>query len=154
MRNLLSFLALIISLAGVGISLTREEIRCWVGLSSDACQSSGTLQSPGLTPQSSPTSRQETDSTEVKRESSPPASPVKAMDKPIVGTQDLSPVPETQPSPTAEKQDTAVAPTVAKESTAPPVPSQEASQPIEVIPPPSESGQPLEVTPPPTNSTP
>ena len=154
MRNLLSFLALIISLAGVGISVTREEIRCWVGLSSNACQSSGTLQSPGLTRNSSPNLRQETDSTEVNRELSSPTSPVKAIDKSTVETQDLSPVPETQPSPTAEKQDAAVAPTVAKESATPPVSSEEASQPIEVIPPPPESGQPLEVTPPPTTSTP
>ena len=147
MRNLLSFLALIISLAGVGISLTREEIRCWVGLSSNACQSSRPLESPVLRPQS------------PQLTPSSPAAPVKAIDKPTeetsqptVGTQGLSPVSATKPSPIAETQDSEVAPTVAKEPESPPVSSEEASQPIEVIPPPPS--QPLEVTPPPTPSTP
>ena len=147
MRNLLSFLALIISLAGVGISLTREEIRCWVGLSANSCQSSRPFQSPVLDPQSAPTLRRETDGREIIRESSPPATAVKAIDKPTEST-----TPETKPSPAAETENSEVAPTVAKEPAPPTTPSQKASQPLEVIPPPAESSQPIEVTPPPATS--
>lgn len=150
MRNLLSFLALIISVAGLGISLTREEIRCWVGLPSNACQSSRPFQLPVVAPQSSPTLRQDTDSREVIRESSPPATAVKTIDKTTEANSKPpeSTVPETKPSPAAEKQNSEVVPTVAKESAPTTTPSQEASQPIEVIPPPNESSQPIQVTPP------
>jgi hypothetical protein len=159
MRNLLSFFALIISLAGVGISLTREEIRCWVGLSSNACQSSLPLQPPVIRPQSPPTVRQETETRETNRESSPSAATVDTGDnrktnresppltatvdtenKPTeenvqstVGAPGLS-APETKPSPLTEPQNSEVAPTLAKESIPPTTSSEKASQPIEVIP--------------------
>lgn len=38
-RDMLAMTALIVSVTGIGVSLAREEVRCYLGLSSTACES-------------------------------------------------------------------------------------------------------------------
>jgi hypothetical protein len=40
MRNFVTFIALMVSMAGIFVSLAREELRCKLGLSAEACQPS------------------------------------------------------------------------------------------------------------------
>lgn len=165
MRDVLTVFAVIISMTGVVISLTREELRCWVGLPSTTCQSSRpeTDPSPNLN-SPLPASR------EARRVQSPPQVAIPS-DSVLPATEAATtapnptrnkPAPASQDTP-AGSQTTEVAPPARGVSQAasqtlnssPPSPSEpsQRSQPIEVIPPPSEAAnqvsQPLEVIPPP-----
>lgn len=148
MRNAFSFLALILSLVGIGISLTREEIRCWVGLPSNTCQSS--LPAPQLS--ASPPPRLPV----LPSPAAPSPAPVTAAPKAV--KEDSKPtaaaIPDDNPSQADGQRDSGVAPVGEKELAPTAAASQESSQPIEVIPPTAESSQPIEVIAPPASSNP
>jgi hypothetical protein len=128
MRDLLTLVALIVSSAGVIVSLTREEVRCYLGLPSTACQTSSREASPRL----------------ENRE------PEKVTDSPSLPTNLANPLPSSEVD-NQTSRSLQVPPTEPPASTAVSVPSsqpesgsgseetQTHSIPLEVIPPPSEA---------------
>jgi hypothetical protein len=163
MRDVLTVFAVIISMTGVVISLTREELRCWAGLASTACQSSRPETAPSPNFNSPlPASR------EAKRVQSPSQAPSDSVLPATEGATTAPKLTRNEPAPASQDTPTGsqpmeVAPPASGVSQAanqtpnspPPSPSEQSqgSQPIEVIPPPSEAAnqvsQPLEVIPPP-----
>ncbi len=139
MKNILTLLALFISISGIGVSLAREEVRCLIGLDS-RCQSRK-LPTKEIQParkvvntKAEPSSVRSTLSEpekEIKKQPLQAETPV---------TKEL-PVEETT-SPIGTKQ-------TDKNPVIEAIPEPK-SQPLEVIPP-QEGGQAIEVIPPPEN---
>ncbi|MBR8829842.1 MAG: hypothetical protein N5P05_001201 [Chroococcopsis gigantea SAG 12.99] len=132
MKNILTLLALLISVSGIGVSLAREEVRCLLGLESSC--SAGKLPEKEIAPAEKATNPQP-ETTKVK---STTYEPKKALKEET--SQPETVIKEDIPVSTKQEDKT-------NELKAIPEPN---SQPLEVIPPP-DGGQPLEVTSPPQN---
>jgi hypothetical protein len=108
MRNLLTLVALLVSVSGIAVSLAREEVRCYLGLESVKCLA---------TEKSQPTQR--------VTESKPPESPEEKVVPPPQKTTESNP--EEKSSQKTESKPLEVVP-----------PPESTSIPLEVIPPPEQ----------------
>ncbi len=136
MKNVLPVLALLLSVSGIAVSLGREEVRCYIGLESQACPREIPSESK---PDRNETVPKDTAPTETTRvEPAPEVSPAPSPSP--AGTEaTISPSPEVRPesSPTAvtkEQEKTPVS-EPSPEAVPSPQPTSE-SVPIEVVPPP------------------
>lgn len=138
MRDLLTLVALIVSSAGVIVSLTREEVRCYLGLPSTACQTSSREASPSLPqhPQASP----RLENRELEKVTNSPslpthlANPLPSSEVDNQTSRSLQ-VPLTEPPAST----TVSVPSSQPESGSGSEETQTHSIPLEVIPPPSEA---------------
>jgi hypothetical protein len=139
MKNILTLLALLISVSGIGVSLAREEVRCLIGLDS-RCQSRR------LSPkQIEPARKVVNTQAQPSQESAPDSQPDKAIKQ--LAPQPSAPVKKELP--VEEATEPVGTKEIDKSNTLEAIP-EPPSQPLEVIPA-EEAGQAIEVIPPPEN---
>jgi hypothetical protein len=143
MKNVLPILALMLSVSGIAVSLGREEVRCYIGLTSAACpQETAPETKPDTTEKVqdslSPSSSENTRNIEPSPSVSPqPSEPSPVLEQTTPTSQSTTAQEEkTETSPALETKDQKKTPT----SEVPPdvTPSPESSPqsvPLEVIPP-------------------
>ncbi|ACK72478.1 conserved hypothetical protein [Gloeothece citriformis PCC 7424] len=151
MKNLMTVVALMISVTGVGVSLAREEVRCYLGLSSSACHSTPESLSSPQKANSTPSSQTESSSQPQETEEKPPIKLPSAIEEITkIGKEALAPSSESSPevtNPTTEEEPPTEPPQISRQQ---PEEKTDISSPtylspitepveLEVIPPPEDS---------------
>jgi hypothetical protein len=94
-KNLLTLVALFVSVSGIAVSLAREEVRCYLGLDSSECAATRPISpvtKPPVTPAPQPPQ-------EVVKEETKPSEPIQPLETPETPPESISIPLEVIPAP-------------------------------------------------------
>jgi hypothetical protein len=94
-KNLLTLVALFVSVSGIAVSLAREEVRCYLGLESSECAATRPI-TPVTTPPVTPTPQP---AEQVAKEETKPSEPIQPSETPESPQESISIPLEVIPAP-------------------------------------------------------